>query len=69
MVETGFKARPLFLRGHMAETIVGAANRKRVDLVIVGSRGLTGVKRYLLGGVSQKVLKYSERSVLVVKRH
>lgn len=68
MVETGFKARPLFLRGHMAETIVEAANRKRADLVIVGSRGLTGVKRYFLGGVSHKVVKYSERSVLVVKR-
>ena len=68
LTQAGFKARPLFLLGHTAETIVAAANRKRVDLVIVGSRGLTGVKRYLLGGVSQKVLKYSERSVLVVKR-
>lgn len=68
MVEAGFKARPLFLRGHTAETIVEAANRKRVDLVVIGSRGLTGLKRYFLGGVSHKVTKYSERSVLVIKR-
>jgi nucleotide-binding universal stress UspA family protein len=53
--------------GHAAEEIVGTARRTRADLVVVGSRGLTGLKRIWLGGVSHKVVKYSPCSVLVVR--
>jgi nucleotide-binding universal stress UspA family protein len=47
--------------------IVKVARRERPDLVVVGSRGMTGPKRLLLGGVSHKVVKYSRSSVLVVR--
>jgi nucleotide-binding universal stress UspA family protein len=53
--------------GHPAAKIVKMASQKETDLVIVGSRGLTGIRKFLLGGISQKVVKYSHESVLVVR--
>ena len=64
----GFKAKTLFVHGHPAKRIVEAAQKKKPDLVVVGSRGLTGLKRFLLGGISHKVVVYSPASVLVVRR-
>ena len=53
--------------GHPSQTIVQQAERLRADLVVVGSRGLTGIDRYYLGSVSESVLKYAPCSVLVVR--
>ena len=64
----GFKMLPMSLTGHPAEEIVETARKKGADLVVVGSRGLTGFKRYLLGSVSHKVMKYCDCSVLVVRK-
>ncbi len=49
-----------------AETIINIANKLNVDLIIVGSRGLKGLTRFLLGSVSEKVVRYANRPVLVV---
>lgn len=67
--EAGFRSRALLARGHPAEAIVQTADQREVHLVVVGSRGLTGIKQFLLGSVSQKVMRYSERSVLIVRGH
>ena len=53
--------------GHPAEEIVHVAERMDADLVIVGSHGRTGIKRFLLGSVSDHVLEYAPCSVLIVK--
>ncbi|MEM4546919.1 MAG: universal stress protein, partial [Nitrososphaerota archaeon] len=42
------------------------ANNENVDLIVIGTRGLTGVKRVVLGSTTQKVIRWSERDVLVV---
>lgn len=68
LTKAGFKSRALILQGHTAGTIVDTINRKHVDLVVLGSRGETGLKRFFLGGVSHKVMKYSHCSVLIVKK-
>jgi nucleotide-binding universal stress UspA family protein len=65
--KTGFRGAPLFVFGHPVKKIADTVRRHRVDLVAVGSRGLTGLKRFLLGGVSHNVLQYSPTSVLIVK--
>ena len=67
LARLGFKTRPRLVMGHAAATIVEVARREKADLVIVGSRGLTGPGRLFLGGVSHKVVKYSRSSVLVVR--
>jgi nucleotide-binding universal stress UspA family protein len=53
--------------GHAAHQIVQAANELKTDLVVLGSRGLSTVKRFLLGSVSQQVITYAPCSVLVAR--
>jgi nucleotide-binding universal stress UspA family protein len=67
MNQEGLKRPLLFAAGPAAQNIIETAKRRRADLVVVGSRGLTGLKRFLLGGVSFKVMLQSPCSVLVVR--
>ena len=53
--------------GHPAEVIIDVANQEHADLIVVGSRGLTGIKRYLLGSVSSKVSEHASCSVMIVR--
>ena len=53
--------------GHEAEEILKATKRIRADLVVMGSKGLTGLRRFLLGSVSHKVARNAQCSVLVVR--
>ena len=58
------------LSGHPGQTILQYIEKTHPDLVVVGSRGLTGTERFQLGSVSESVLKYAPCSVLVVRgRH
>ena len=54
--------------GHPAEEIVAVAEQLDIDCVIVGSHGMGGIKRFLLGSVSDYVLQYAPCSVLIVKK-
>ena len=65
--QAGFRTEALYVMGHPAAKIVKAVQRQKEDLVVIGSRGLTGLKRFFLGGISHKVVKYSPQSVLVVR--
>ncbi len=65
--EAGWAGRKLIRSGHPADEIVRAATELKVNLVVVGSHGLTGIKRYLLGSVSATVLEYAHCSVMIVK--
>ena len=46
--------------------IVEEAKKREVDLIIVGTRGVTGLKRVFLGSVAQKVIGYAPCPVMVV---
>ena len=53
--------------GHPAEVLTATTAEADTDLVVVGARGLGGVKRWLLGSVSENVLRSARCSVLIVK--
>jgi nucleotide-binding universal stress UspA family protein len=54
--------------GHTAETIVRVANEEQIDLIVMGSRGLTAASALLLGSVSHKVLHaIHDKPVLIVR--
>ena len=53
--------------GQPAEVIIDVANQEQANLIVVGSRGLTGIKRYLLGSVSSKVSEHAPCSVMIVR--
>jgi nucleotide-binding universal stress UspA family protein len=52
--------------GDAAAEIIAAAGEWKADLIVLGSRGRTGLTRLLLGSVARNVLHGSEASVLVV---
>ena len=54
--------------GNAAETILRVATEEQCDLIIVGSRGLSGLKRLMLGSVGNAVAAKAVQPVLVVKR-
>jgi nucleotide-binding universal stress UspA family protein len=53
--------------GDPAEEIIRLANIYQVSLIVLGSRGLTGVHRILQGSVSAEVLSEAPCTVMVVK--
>jgi len=50
-----------------SESILNEAEAKKVDLIVIGSRGLGGIKRLLLGSISNSVVQDSKIPVLIVK--
>lgn len=63
----GIKIKTVLSNGNAADEIINIASDFQANLVVLGSKGLTGIKRLLLGGVSRKVARYSPCSVLVVR--
>jgi nucleotide-binding universal stress UspA family protein len=53
--------------GNPAVELVRIAEERGAGLIAVGSQGLTGIERFLLGSVSERVLRLAKCSVLVVK--
>jgi nucleotide-binding universal stress UspA family protein len=54
-------------RGNAAEEILKIADKEKVDLIVLGSRGLSTAKDFLLGGVSHKVVHHAKCPVTVVR--
>ena len=52
--------------GDAADVLLGAAS-EGADLIAVGGRGVPAVERFLIGSVSEKVLRHAACSVLVVR--
>jgi len=53
--------------GNPPETIIEVAEKRNYDLIVVGSRGLSSVKRFFLGSVSDDVSHHAKCSVLIVR--
>jgi nucleotide-binding universal stress UspA family protein len=65
--EVGFATEGQVVTGIPGDAVVEAATRERADLVVMGSRGRTGVAKWVLGSVSSHVVTHAPCSVLVVK--
>ena len=55
------------LVGHPAEGIVEYAEQEGVDLIIMATHGRTGVRRWALGSVADKVVRASRQPVLLIR--
>ena len=53
--------------GSPAEVIIKVAKKAGVDIIVVGSRGLSSVRRFLLGSVSDDISMHAMSSVLIVR--
>jgi nucleotide-binding universal stress UspA family protein len=62
------EVRGLVRKGHPAEVVLDVAEEEGADLVVLGNKGMTGVRRFLLGGVPNKVSHHmGSSSLLIVK--
>jgi len=52
--------------GHPAETLVRVAEEEGYGLIVLGRRGLSPIQRWMLGSVSERVLRYAHCAVMVV---
>ncbi len=57
----------LIRQGDPAEKILETAQKMKADLIVTGSHGRHGTKKFLIGSVSSKIVDYSKCPVLVVK--
>ncbi len=53
--------------GYPPEMILAAAEKSGADTIVMGSRGLSGIKELLLGSVSNHVVHYAKVPVVIVK--
>jgi nucleotide-binding universal stress UspA family protein len=60
--------RTLLLHGSPASTIAQRATQERSDLIVLGTRGLSDIKGFLLGSIARKVASLATCPVLVVKQ-
>jgi nucleotide-binding universal stress UspA family protein len=69
LTAAGRAASAEILDGQPAAALVASLDAHDDDLVVIGSRGHTGIARLLLGSVARNVLVHAQSSVLVVREH
>jgi universal stress protein A len=57
----------LVVNGGPAHEICQTAEAQAADLIVMGTRGRTGLKHFLLGSIAEKVVRYAPCPVLVVR--
>ncbi|RNI12849.1 universal stress protein [Methanohalophilus sp. RSK] len=60
------EAKEVLLEGNPAEEIASFASLHDMDMIVMGTRGRTGAASHILGSVADKVIRHSNKPVLVV---
>jgi nucleotide-binding universal stress UspA family protein len=63
----GVEVREVLWEGHPSTEIINFAENNDIDLIVMGTLGKTGLDRFLLGSVAEKVVRNSKVPVLVVR--
>ena len=65
--EQGVEVQTHARQGDAADAILDVAEETKADLIIVGNKGMTGARRFLLGSVPDKVSHHAPGSVLIIR--
>jgi nucleotide-binding universal stress UspA family protein len=63
----GVEARTYARQGDPADAILDVAEERGADLIVVGNKGMTGARRFLLGSVPNRVSHHAPCSVLIIR--
>jgi nucleotide-binding universal stress UspA family protein len=63
----GVKHSMVIKRGHIASEIIALANKEKFDLIVMGSKGRSGIVDAIMGSVAQKVSNNAKQPVLLIK--
>jgi nucleotide-binding universal stress UspA family protein len=71
LVKAGFPSKNITVRvrkkkSGIARDILKEAKRGKYDTIVIGRRGLTGIKQFLFGSVSNKVVQLAENASVIV---
>ena len=64
---SGVDVETMAREGDPADAILDVAEEKDADLIVVGNKGMTGAKRFLLGSVPNKVSHHAPCSVMIIR--
>lgn len=67
--EGGLNVRADIIQGEAAESIVDYVDKQNVDLVIMATHGRSGIRRWAMGSVADKVVRHLNIPVLLVRAH
>ena len=65
--EAGVEVEIFARQGDPADAILDVAEETKADLIVVGNKGMTGARRFLLGSVPNKVSHHAPCSVLIIR--
>ncbi len=65
--DAGVQVKTYAREGDPADAILDVAEERGADLIVVGNKGMTGAKRFLLGSVPNKVSHHAPCSVLIIR--
>jgi nucleotide-binding universal stress UspA family protein len=63
----GVKHNMVIKRGNVANEIITLADKEKFDLIVMGSKGRTGIMDALMGSIAQKISNVAKQPVLLVK--
>lgn len=63
----GLEIEGKLIEGHPADEIIKSSESNSVSLIVMGTLGKSGLDRFLLGSVAEKVVRNSKIPVLVVR--
>jgi len=63
----GFSVESHVRRGNDAEEILDYCDQSDIDLIAMSTHGRSGVKRWLLGSVAEKVMRHTTKPILLVR--
>lgn len=71
LVKAGFPSKNVTIRvrkkkAGIARDILKESERGKYDTIVIGRRGLTGIKQFVFGSVSNKVVKYAQNASVIV---
>lgn len=66
-VEAGFSVEKHVKEGDAAHSILEVATEQNAELIVVGARGTSGLRRFMLGSVSGKLAHHAPTSLLIVR--
>jgi nucleotide-binding universal stress UspA family protein len=64
--KSGVRCETHAVRGDPAEVLIDMAEQTGADLLVVGNKGMSGVRRFMLGNVPNKVAHHAPCSILIV---
>jgi len=63
----GLKHSMVIKRGNIANEIIALANQEKFDLIVMGSKGRSGIIDTMMGSVAQRVSNMAKQAVLLIK--